>query len=78
MKMGQQRTGYSKKRKFKGNQFSVSSKCLKTSETSTASTSDENVRSQSEDQALQTRVCQLQPEKLVQLTNQLFDSSVGE
>ena len=63
MKMGKQRSGYSKKRKFSRNQFSVSSKCLKTSETSTASTSDESVsKSQSDNQ---TCVCQLQPEKLV-------------
>ena len=52
--MGKQRTGYSKKRRFKGNQLSVSSKCSKTSETSTASTSNENVKSQSEDQAANT------------------------
>jgi hypothetical protein len=55
--MGKQRSDYSKKRKFSGNQLSVNSKCLKTSEKNTASTSDENVsKSRSEDQARMSRV----------------------
>ena len=65
LKMGKQRSGYSNKRKFSGSQSSGRSKCLKTSETSTASASDENVsKSGSEDQAAKT--------KLVQLIKQVF------
>ena len=53
--MDKQRSGYSKKRKVSGNQFTTTSKCLKTSETSTAITTGEDVsKPQSEDQAANT------------------------
>lgn len=53
--MAKQRSGYLKKRKFSGNQFTINPKSSKTSETSTASTSDENVlESTSQDEAATT------------------------
>ena len=75
--MSKQRSGYSKKRKFSANQFSVSSKCLKTSKTSTANTSDENVsKSRSEDQA--TNTCMSASARKIGLVNKASASSTNE